>query len=76
MLSIGESLRPLLPVVILFPLIYLWAALSQTDIIDNHPRCYYMLSGTVFANITVGGLQQPIEIPAATVHRDSSCNSP
>lgn len=53
MLPIGEALRPLMPVVIMFPLIYLWAAYSQTDIINTHPRCYYMLSGAIFANITV-----------------------
>ena len=52
-LSLIESLRPLVPVAILFSLVYVWAAFSPTDIIYNHPRCFYSLSAILFANITV-----------------------
>ncbi|XP_067126207.1 ethanolaminephosphotransferase 1 [Centruroides vittatus] len=49
--SIRESLRPLLPVTLLFILTTIWALFSPNDIINKEPRMFYWMTGTVFSNI-------------------------
>ncbi|XP_023213896.1 ethanolaminephosphotransferase 1-like, partial [Centruroides sculpturatus] len=49
--SISESLRPLLPVTLLFILTTIWALFSPNDIINKEPRMFYWMTGTVFSNI-------------------------
>ncbi|XP_067931973.1 ethanolaminephosphotransferase 1-like [Watersipora subatra] len=52
MLPFTESIRPLIPIVLFFPLITLWGAYSQTGILESHPRCFFLLSSVLFASIT------------------------
>ncbi|KAL4236890.1 Phosphotransferase [Mactra antiquata] len=51
MLSLSESLRPLVSTILLFTLMITWAKFSSYDIIQKHPRIFFCTSGTVFSNI-------------------------
>ena len=53
MLSLQESLRPLTSTVLLSALMITWARYSSYDIIEKHPRIFFLTSGTVFSNIAV-----------------------
>ncbi|XP_075057214.1 ethanolaminephosphotransferase 1 isoform X2 [Mixophyes fleayi] len=47
-----ESMLPLISPVLLFILSTLWIFLSPTQILEAHPRLFYFMVGTTFANIT------------------------
>lgn len=51
-LPLTEAIRPLVPVGALLILSVAWVLLSPTDIISTHPRALYLMTGTVFSNIT------------------------
>ncbi|XP_078595840.1 ethanolaminephosphotransferase 1-like isoform X1 [Branchiostoma floridae x Branchiostoma japonicum] len=50
-LSLYEGMLPLLSPVLLFLLCVVWLKMSPTDILEQQPRLFYFMSGTVFANI-------------------------
>lgn len=47
-----ECVRPLVPLVVFLIISLLWAHYSPNDIVFNDPRAVYLLTGTVFSNIT------------------------
>ncbi|XP_052776348.1 ethanolaminephosphotransferase 1-like isoform X2 [Mya arenaria] len=51
MLSLQESVRPLVSTVLLFALMITWSRYSSYDIINRHTRIFYTTTGTVFSNI-------------------------
>lgn len=55
MRSFYEAMRPLFSVLLLFTLMVVWALFSKGDILENQPRLFYWVTGTVFSNITVSG---------------------
>ncbi|CAH2245462.1 ethanolaminephosphotransferase 1 [Pelobates cultripes] len=50
--SFYESMLPLISPVLLFILCTVWVLLSPSDILEAHPRLFYFMMGTTFANIT------------------------
>lgn len=46
---------PLVSPVLLFLLCTTWIFMSPTDILEVHPRLFYFMVGTAFANISVSG---------------------
>ncbi|XP_009950802.1 PREDICTED: ethanolaminephosphotransferase 1 [Leptosomus discolor] len=51
--SVYEILLPLVSPVLLFLLCTTWIFVSPTDILEVHPRLFYFMVGTAFANISV-----------------------
>uniref|UniRef100_A0A171A9W3 Ethanolaminephosphotransferase 1 n=1 Tax=Triatoma infestans TaxID=30076 RepID=A0A171A9W3_TRIIF len=51
-MSTVEAMRPLTALLALMVITSFWVMASKNDIISNHPRAYYMLTGTIFSNIT------------------------
>jgi len=49
--SLPEAIRPLVSSTIAMFLFFLWVIFSQNDILDRDPRCVFLVTGTVFANI-------------------------
>ncbi|XP_063699759.1 ethanolaminephosphotransferase 1 [Culicoides brevitarsis] len=47
-----EALRPLFSFGIFMGISLAWAHLSPTNILETHPRAVYLLSGTIFSNIS------------------------
>ncbi|XP_063775256.1 ethanolaminephosphotransferase 1, partial [Pseudophryne corroboree] len=47
-----ESMLPLISPVLLFILSTLWIFASPNQILEGHPRLFYFMVGTTFANIT------------------------
>lgn len=47
-----ECVRPLVPLSIFLLIIITWLNYSPTDIINNHPRAVYLLTGTILSNIS------------------------
>ncbi|XP_030376746.1 ethanolaminephosphotransferase 1 [Scaptodrosophila lebanonensis] len=52
MLSLGEAIRPLWPFLTYFVILLLWPFMSPNDIMETDPRAIFMLSGTVFSNVS------------------------
>ncbi|EDW12396.1 ethanolaminephosphotransferase 1 isoform X2 [Drosophila mojavensis] len=52
MLSAWEAVRPMWPFVTYFVLLLLWPFLSPNDIMERDPRAMFMLSGTIFSNVS------------------------
>jgi len=50
-LSMWESFRPLIPCIVEFALFLLWAHNSSYNILNRHPRLFFLASGTIFSNI-------------------------
>lgn len=50
-LSFYESLRPLLPAILEFSLFTIWANSSSYNILNRHPRLFFVAMGTIFSNI-------------------------
>ncbi|XP_014793042.1 PREDICTED: ethanolaminephosphotransferase 1 isoform X2 [Calidris pugnax] len=50
--SVYEILLPLVSPVLLFLLCTTWIFVSPTDILEVHPRLFYFMVGTAFANIS------------------------
>lgn len=48
-----EALRPLYSFGIFMAISLIWAHKSPTNILETHPRAVYLLSGTIFSNISV-----------------------
>jgi len=51
--SFGEAIRPLVPLFALFVITVGWSFFSPNDIVDQHPRTFFFLVGTIFSNIAV-----------------------
>ena len=51
MLPFREAVRPLLPVITMAVLCWSWLIFSPNDIVNADPRCFYYMSGTLYANI-------------------------
>ncbi|KAK9511198.1 hypothetical protein O3M35_005804 [Rhynocoris fuscipes] len=51
-LPVLEALRPLAALIALMFITCVWVITSKNDIINYHPRAFYMLTGTIFSNIT------------------------
>lgn len=49
--TVWEAMRPLMPILLLFFSTTFWVLYSPTNIIENDPRVFYWLVGTVFSNI-------------------------
>ncbi|XP_064539180.1 ethanolaminephosphotransferase 1 [Drosophila montana] len=52
LLSPWEALRPMWPFITYFVLLLLWPFLSPNDIMERDPRAMFMLSGTIFSNVS------------------------
>lgn len=50
--SVWEAIRPMTSFVIAAALCIVWAVLSPNDIIEIEPRCFYFMSGTLYANLS------------------------
>lgn len=50
-LPLCESIRPLVPVILEFGLFIIWANCSSCNILNRHPRLFYVAMGTIFSNI-------------------------
>lgn len=48
-----EAIRPWIPFVTYFVIFMTWVALSPSNIMETQPRIMFLLSGTVFSNISV-----------------------
>lgn len=53
MRSFKEAIRPLWPLLAFMVLLLLWPFISPNDIMEKDPRALFMLSGTIFSNISV-----------------------
>lgn len=53
--SVYEIMLPLVSPVLLFVLCTTWIFVSPMDILEVHPRLFYFMVGTAFANISVSG---------------------
>lgn len=53
MRSFKEAIRPLWPLLAFMVLLLLWPFISPNDIMEKDPRILFMLSGTIFSNISV-----------------------
>lgn len=51
-----EAIRPLIPFVTFMVLFLYWAQVSPGKILEKDPRVLYLLSGTIFSNISVSEL--------------------
>ena len=52
-LSLGEALKPGIPLFTCFSLFTIWAYYSPSNILQEHPRLFITSLGIVFSNITV-----------------------
>ncbi|KAG5879527.1 hypothetical protein JTB14_029893 [Gonioctena quinquepunctata] len=52
MRDFSDAIRPLLPVSAFFILTLIWILYSPSNIIDQDPRAFFFLLGTVFSNIS------------------------
>lgn len=52
MRSFVECIRPLIPLAIFLAISLLWAHYSPNNIVYNDPRAVYLLTGTIFSNIS------------------------
>lgn len=52
MRTFSEAMRPLVPVFLFLTASTVWALTSPTDIVGRHPRLFYLLTGTIFSNIS------------------------
>lgn len=52
MRDLKECMRPMAPLVFFLVISILWAHYSPNNIVKNHPRAVYLLTGTVFSNIS------------------------
>lgn len=53
MRPLAESVRPLFPFFTFFVIFMLWVHNSPSNIAETDPRVLYLLSGTIFSNISV-----------------------
>ncbi|XP_021344227.1 ethanolaminephosphotransferase 1-like, partial [Mizuhopecten yessoensis] len=49
--TLWEAMRPLVGTLVLFGLMIIWAKYSSVEIIQQQPRLFYFLTGTLFSNI-------------------------
>jgi len=49
--SFGEAVRPLVATLMAMFLCFTWVLASNNNILEQDPRCFFLLTGTVFANI-------------------------
>ena len=49
--SFLEAMRPLVSTVVAMVLFFIWVLWSPSGILERDPRCMFLLTGTVFANI-------------------------
>ncbi|ALC38022.1 CG31697 [Drosophila busckii] len=52
MLSLWEAVRPLWPFLAFFTILLVWPFVSPNDIMERDPRAIFMLSGTIFSNVS------------------------
>ncbi|XP_005192134.1 ethanolaminephosphotransferase 1 [Musca domestica] len=52
MRSFKEAIRPLWPLLAFMVLLLVWPFISPNDIMERDPRVLFMLSGTIFSNIS------------------------
>lgn len=52
MRSFTECIRPLISPAIFLLIMLTWLRFSPTNIINNHPRAIYLLTGTILSNIS------------------------
>lgn len=53
MRSFKEAMRPLWPLLSFIIIMLLWPFVSPNDIMEKDPRIMFMLSGTIFSNVSV-----------------------
>ncbi|XP_033167940.1 ethanolaminephosphotransferase 1 [Drosophila mauritiana] len=52
LLSFWEAVRPMWPFITYFVILLAWPYLSPNDIMEKDPRAIFMLSGTIFSNVS------------------------
>nr|XP_044248636.1 uncharacterized protein LOC108055080 [Drosophila takahashii] len=52
LLSFWEAIRPMWPFLTYFVILLAWPYLSPNDIMEKDPRAIFMLSGTIFSNVS------------------------
>lgn len=55
MRTFKEAMRPFLPFVSYFVIFMGWMHWSPSNIMEKEPRMVFLLSGTIFSNISVSG---------------------
>lgn len=53
MRSFQEAIRPMWPFLTYMSLLLIWPHISPNNIMEKDPRILFMLSGTIFSNISV-----------------------
>ncbi|XP_017154225.1 ethanolaminephosphotransferase 1 isoform X3 [Drosophila miranda] len=53
LLSPWEAIRPMWPFVSYFIILLLWPYISPNNIMETDPRAIFMLSGTIFSNVSI-----------------------
>ena len=53
MRNFREAIRPMWPFLTFLVLLMIWPYISPNDIMEKDPRILFMLSGTIFSNISV-----------------------
>jgi len=53
MLPFWEAIRPMWPFLTYFVILLTWPYVSPNDIMEKDPRAIFMLSGTIFSNVSV-----------------------
>lgn len=49
----SEAMRPLWPLLVFLVIMLLWPFISPNNIMEKDPRIMFLLSGTIFSNISV-----------------------
>lgn len=49
----SEAMRPLWPLLVFIVIMLLWPFISPNSIMEKDPRIMFLLSGTIFSNISV-----------------------
>jgi ethanolaminephosphotransferase len=55
-----EALRPMFPFAAFMLISFYWVYRSPNDIINKDPRALYLLTGTIFSNISVSIQSLPL----------------
>lgn len=56
MRKFDEAMRPFVPFLCYFAIFMAWVHWSPSNIMEKEPRIVFLLSGTIFSNISVSSL--------------------
>lgn len=56
-----EAAKPLYPLISLFVISTSWAYFSPNNILEYDPRVFFMITGTIFSNVSVSSLRRKLK---------------